>query len=237
MKLISWNCNMTFRKKYDVIFQLKPDVLIVQESEQFTIEQLNKMKIEPSDYYWYGKNNNKGVSIFTFNHYKIDSTKIVHNELFEFIIPLQITNTQKELDLYAVWTQKTYDGHYTRQIFRAVEFYKSILSHSANSIIVGDFNSNSIWDKPNRETNHTNLVSMLNDIGMKSIYHTCRNEEHGAESSPTLFFQRNMNKQYHIDYCFVSQELLRNSTECIIGQYEDYISFSDHMPIIIEIVD
>jgi hypothetical protein len=33
MKIITWNCNMAFRKKADLILAHKPDILIVPECE------------------------------------------------------------------------------------------------------------------------------------------------------------------------------------------------------------
>lgn len=34
MKIITWNCNMTFRKKAEYILSHKPDIIIVPECEQ-----------------------------------------------------------------------------------------------------------------------------------------------------------------------------------------------------------
>lgn len=234
MRIISWNCNMAFRKKAHLIIKEHPDVLIIQECEHIDKIETDSWDVLPSDSYWYGNNLNKGVAVFTFNDYRIDLTNTEHNKQFEFVIPMKIAGKNKSFNLYAVWTQKTYDGHYTRQIYRAVEYYASTIKGS-DSILIGDLNSSSIWDKPNRETNHTNLIALLGELNICSAYHLINNEPQGKESVPTLYFQRHRNKAYHIDYCFLTQTLLNSSSKVVIGKYDDWISHSDHMPLFIDI--
>lgn len=230
IKIVSWNCNMAFRKKVKVILDETIDVLIIQECECIDKLSVNKWDIKPNSFYWFGKNKNKGIAIFTFNGFKIDHSYVEHNEDFEYIIPVRIAKDTQEYLLYAVWTQKIYDGHYTRHIFNAVEYYRAAIT-SCPTLIIGDYNSNSIWDKKGRKTNHSNLVSILSEMNMSSVYHSTRNEKQGEEKTPTLYFQRKENKTYHIDFFFISNVLLQNVQHFTIGKYNDYISYSDHMPL------
>ena len=39
MKIIIWNCKMKFRQKFHEVFNLKPDILVIPESEN--IERMN----------------------------------------------------------------------------------------------------------------------------------------------------------------------------------------------------
>lgn len=80
------------------------------------------------------------------------------------------------------------------------------------TILCGDFNSNTQWDKRGREWNHSNVVSFLKDHGMSSIYHVVSQETQGEESSPTFFLQKNIQKPYHIDYLFYSESCFDNET-------------------------
>lgn len=230
INISSWNCNMAFRRKVECILHESTDVLVIQECECVEKLCLDKWKIQPTAHYWYGNNPNKGIAIFTFNGFKIDLQYLEHNESFEFIIPVRIFADNFEFILYAVWTQKTYNGHYTVHIFDAVEYYKDKIT-CFPSIIMGDYNSNSIWDKARRRTNHTNLVKMLSEINLSSVYHISRQEDQGKENTPTLYFQRKEDRGYHIDYCFISNELIPSVIAFTIGVYSEYIMYSDHMPL------
>ncbi|MEN9538973.1 MAG: hypothetical protein RLZZ126_1208 [Pseudomonadota bacterium] len=103
------------------------------------------------------------------------------------------------------------------------------------TLILGDLNSNVIWDKPDRWWNHSDVVEELHDAGLKSIYHHQTNEREGKETVPTFFLQRNEQKAYHIDYAFASDDCL---TRCSIsiGDKSKWLHLSDHMPLCVDII-
>jgi endonuclease/exonuclease/phosphatase family metal-dependent hydrolase len=45
---------------------------------------------------------------------------------------------------------------------------------------------------------------------------------------------RKIDKPYHIDYAFVSVDILASSA-ISVGKAEEWLEFSDHMPVILEI--
>ena len=59
-------------------------------------------------------------------------------------------------------------------------------------------------------------------------------EDHGKEIIPTHYHQHNKEKPFHIDFCFLSKKLLEKITKVEVGKYEDWIKYSDHVPMIIE---
>lgn len=75
----------------------------------------------------------------------------------------------------------------------------------------------------------------LKEIGIESIYHNFYNEQQGSETIPTLYFQKNAKKFYHIDYIFTPKNIKYNIERFEIGQPKDWILLSDHMPILCEI--
>jgi len=221
---------MAFRKKAEFILAKRPDVLIVPECEHPDKLIFKSQVPKPTDQFWFGKNQNKGLGIFSYSDFKIELLSI-HNPDFRFVLPLSVTNDKIKLTVFAIWAQKP-EKHdcYTEQIWNAVHFYDSLLDED-NVIIAGDFNSSSIWDRPNRIYNHSNLVSFLNNKDIHSTYHTFTKQEQGKETAPTLFMHRKINRPYHIDFCFASKKLIDKMNNVEVGDYESWTKISDHKPL------
>ncbi|HQS04283.1 MAG TPA: hypothetical protein PLT16_01445 [Daejeonella sp.] len=83
-----------------------------------------------------------------------------------------------------------------------------------------------------REANHTAVVQQLAKKKIHSIYKQYQQSQ-GKEAHPTFYLQRKKEKPYHIDYCFASQSFCEKLTSIKVGEYEDWIGLSDHMPIIL----
>lgn len=225
---------MVFRKKAKYIFAHNPDILIIPECEsQEKLKFTDDLKV-PTDIIWYGKNPNKGLGIFAFNNYKLKLLDC-HNPNFKNILPISVTNGNTNFILFAIWANnpEDKDGAYVTQIWKAINHYDSLLSQN-NTILIGDFNSNVIWDKPRRIGNHSDIVEKLEEKQIFSTYHKFHNQVQGSEEHPTLFMYRHRNKPYHIDYCFASRYFIENLHSVEIGKYEDWTTFSDHKPLIIE---
>ena len=236
MKILSWNCNMAFRKKADIIDTYKPDIAIIPECECKDVFEKKKVNLGNSKFIWHGKNKNKGLGVFSFGEYSIEL--LDHNEEFEYIIPIKVKHNTESFILLAIWTQfvnkNIYDS-YVVQAARAFKQYSKYLE-DPNVIIVGDFNSNSIWDyESKKEYNHSDMVNILKEYNIYSIYHELNSKNHGVEEDATLYMQRKKEKPYHIDYCFCKKDHIHNVKEFRIGKYDDYIGKSDHMPLFIEI--
>ena len=64
MKIITWNCNMAFRKKAEFILAYKPDILVVPECEHPDKLKFDQALPAPTNILWFGSNKNKGLGIF-----------------------------------------------------------------------------------------------------------------------------------------------------------------------------
>ena len=70
MRIITWNCNGAFRRKYEAISALDADILVIQECEDPAYSTKDYADWA-GNYVWKGKNNNKGIGIFSRNGDKI----------------------------------------------------------------------------------------------------------------------------------------------------------------------
>jgi endonuclease/exonuclease/phosphatase family metal-dependent hydrolase len=155
---------------------------------------------------------------------------------FRFIIPLQLTSTTDSFTLFAVWAMNNKENRIARyigQVWFAINNYFNLLDKP--TIIIGDFNSNKIWDYKDRVVSHSDVVDKLQEKEIRSVYHQLLDIEQGKELHPTFYMFRKNEKPYHIDYCFASQEIIKKIKSIEIGKYEDWISISDHMPLTIEL--
>ena len=135
------------------------------------------------------------------------------------------------MTLLGVWTRQTesYDFRYIGQLWKYLNLHAEAL-RTKTSIVMGDFNSNVIWDKRHAVVSHTRVVQQLSDIGLESLYHYAQSVPQGKEQDATLFLQRNLKKPYHIDYAFIPKNRLQSST-IEIGKSSAWLKYSDHMPV------
>lgn len=236
MRLITWNCQGAFRKKLNSILAYKPDILVVPESEHPDKLNLDSAQ-KPNSFYWHGDNPHKGIGIYSYTDYKFELLPSFNPE-FRYILPFLVTGKGQTFTLFAIWAmnnKENYDQRYIGQIWLAIDYYSKLLTNSL--ILVGDFNSNKIWDHKGRVGNHSDVVSKLLTHNIHSIYHSYFKFEQGKDDHPTFFLQRNKNKPYHIDYCFASIEFMNKVQKVEIGTYENWIGLSDHSPLIIDFDD
>ncbi len=232
MVLITWNCQGAYRKKASVILEFKPDILVVQECEHLEKLVYNADIPQPADFLWFGDNMHKGIGIFSYSHYKFQIDNL-YNESFKFVVPIIVTGGQASFTMFAIWANNPQDtdGQYVEQVWKAINYYENIISNGP-VILIGDFNSNTIWDKKKRIGNHSTLVAKLAEKRILSVYHQYFGQSQGKEMHPTFFLYRNIEKPYHIDYCFVSNEFYQKLLKMEIGTHENWKIYSDHIPLI-----
>lgn len=224
---------MAFRKKADIILTHKPDILIVPECEHPDKLLFKTDTPKPTHTLWFGKNQNKGLGIFSYCDFSFKVSD-VHNENLKMIIPIVVSKGKLAFNLFAIWANNPGDpdGQYVTQVWKAIHYYENLIS-SRRTILVGDFNSNTIWDKPRREGNHSTVVKYLEARGIYSVYHKHFNQIQGKEQHPTLYMYRRKDNPYHIDYCFASTDMLKHLKSVEIGDYDFWNKYSDHVPVIV----
>lgn len=236
MRIITWNCNGAFRKKFGEIQALNADIYIIQECENPAETKMQEYKDWASNHIWIGDNKNKGLGIFARNG--VDIVRLNWSDIFKdhrvkYFLPCRVDN---KFDLVGIWTHKNKSPNfgYIGQLWKYLQVNKSKLNHT---ILAGDFNSNKIWDQWDRWWNHSDVVRELSEIEIKSAYHVFSKEEQGKESVSTLCFRKDKTKTYHIDYLFAPTQFLKKLDTVEIGEIEVWLKYSDHMPLICDFKD
>lgn len=227
MNLVSWNCAGSFRTKFHALAQFDADLLVVQECEDPARSTHHGYREWASNYLWVGPNKNRGLAVFARKGIRLERLPLESGPL-ELFLPCRIDGTTS---LLAVWAKQANSPtfQYIGQLWKYLQLYKQALA-TTPWLVVGDFNSNVIWDKWDRWWNHTDVVRELDALGMGSAYHQARAVTQGAEPEPTLFLHRNIKRPYHIDYAFLPRAWL-NGCSVSVGKPAEWMKLSDHMPL------
>jgi len=225
---------MAFRKKADALLALDPDILVIPECEHPDKLKFPQGTKTPTDIIWYGFNPHKGLAVLSYNNYRLRLLR-AHNPDLRTILPIQVTGCETNFTLFAVWANNPLEPEhqYVGQVWKALAHYRKLIKKK-RTILIGDFNSNTIWDKPRRVGNHTDVVNVLGKKGIKSVYHYHFSQTQGAEVHPTFSLYRHKDKPYHLDYCFASADFMSELTTVEIGAHDDWCLLSDHQPLLVE---
>jgi exonuclease III len=225
LKILTWNCNGALRKKFSQLISLDADILIIQECENPDLSSDHNYKDWAKNFIWVGDTKHKGMGVFVREGITLEPADLDCSPL-KLFLPCYIN----EMPFLAVWTMQANSPtfRYIGQLWKFLQIHKEFIDNK-QSIVAGDFNSNSIWDVWDRWWNHSDVVSELSKLGIRSVYHEINNIVQGKESHPTFHMYRKEDKPYHIDYIFIGREW--NSDDIYIGNHKNWSQYSDHMPI------
>jgi len=228
MKLVTWNCNQAFRKKLHQLLKLDPDIAVVPECENPT-EKGDWSKF--TDWCWTGDDPHKGLGVFTRNGITIsDATDIVDADHFLHV-------ETDVVDVLAVWAMDNKENlrqRYISQVHTVLKSNPELVKE--NTIVAGDFNWNVMWDEsPNSPLcgDFGDVQGELNQNELYSAYHAVSGDEFGEETEATFYMHKKEERSYHIDYAFVPRELMDSDAELMIGEYDNWIEASDHVPLLV----
>ena len=233
MKLITWNCQGAFRKKAQPITDCQPTIVAIQECECPAKLRFAKELPQPDDFLWQGDNLDKGVGVFTYGDLRLTLDES-YDPTIRHCIPLRIRG-EVDCHVLAVWAMghKEKARSYVGQVYHAVHHYANFIRRR-ETILLGDFNSNAIWDRERKVSNHSALVKVLAEANLMSVYHEYFGEAPGQERQATYFHHRSPHQGYHLDYCFVPKSWLARLQSVTIGPFEPWCGYSDHAPLVVE---
>jgi exonuclease III len=157
MKIVTWNCNGAFRKKFKAIAEFDADIYVIQECENPALVNEKNFIDWAKKFLWTGQNSNKGLGIFVRPEIEMNLTDWESKKLQHFIA-CRINNN---FNLVATWCHGTSSRYpYIGQLWKYLKLHKSKLD---KAIIAGDLNSNKLWDKKRRKWNHSEVVKVLSE--------------------------------------------------------------------------
>jgi exonuclease III len=229
MRIVTWNANKAFRNKQRILVErLNPDVAFIQECEHPEKFEENLFPFT----IWKGKDKNKGIAVFS--KYEIIELNEI-SPLSRFYIPFKIKGTFF-IGIWAMDDKEIPQNRYIAQVWNILNKYKELLKNDI--VILGDFNWNIIWDKkPDYPLagDFRDINAMLNKYDIESAYHHHFKEDFGNEKNHTFFMHKKEEKPYHTDYIFLKKNTIENLKEFSVGKHDEWIKYSDHVPLLIEI--
>lgn len=230
LRIVTWNCNGALRKKLDRLTTLQADVYVIQECEDPAQTKDAAYTAWSTNHLWTGTYKSKGIGVFASDDL---SLKAVPMDLapLELFLPCIVDD---DWPLLATWTKKANSPNfgYIGQLWKFLQTHNAFLANP-HSMLIGDLNSNAVWDEWDRWWNHSDVVKELSELGLESCYHRYFSESQGQESRPTFFLHRNAGKPYHIDYGFVGPRWGIQHVE--VGAISEWLSESDHLPIVFDL--
>lgn len=225
MKIVSWNANCKFREKYTDVAKLGADIYVIQECENPETSKNTEYREFVKNGFWIGDIPFKGLMVFSQNP---EIKLVLHNwrtQGYRFFLPIEVND---QFTLVGSWACDPYIEEFTDFIHAAK---KNI---DKRTIIIGDLNSNVIFDKNHFKSGktHSKIIKELREIGLEDIYHNKSGDEQGKEKVPTFYLYRHLDKPYHIDHCFATPDLIK---KMMIHARWQWLSLSDHLPIEIEL--
>jgi exonuclease III len=217
---------MAYATKQEDIITLHPDVVLLQECSAKHIQESGA----PFSH-WVGTNPHKGLGVLGFGQH-VYTLEPGYTPTYPWFLPFRVED--EHLNVLGVWAHvKERQERYVRITHQAVDYYRAFLE-AGRSLAIGDFNSNTIWDRAHAGYSHSALVEKLELVQMRSVYHAQTQEPQGRETVSTFYLYRHPDKGYHLDYAFVSESLLERSA-LIIPDASRWLQRSDHLPLILDI--
>lgn len=242
MRIICWNCRRNFRSKFIRLLEFQPDIVVISECEKIIsdIENTNKFNFK-NKFIWFGERG-RGVGVIAFSDYILKIHEMFTDK-FKYVIPIKVEG-KNNFNLIAVWTIKinkkvnNRKEDYLGQLGMALEYYEEILNEP--TIIIGDYNMDKRVEIKHGYKDPARITTLLEKLSKKnilSVYHKYFNEELGKESRSTYYDKKKKDSGFHNDYCFASKDFIERLEKVIVGNFGDWIKYSDHMPIIVEFKD
>jgi exonuclease III len=231
LKLLTWNCQGAFRKKYLPVAALAPDLAVIQECE-YPDKIPWKQGNPPTCALWFGESLNKGLGVFSWTGLSLRPLENYDTSI-RYCIPIEVS-APYAFHLIAIWAMDHKDDRhsYGAQVYQAIGVYREFIQ-AADTVLIGDYNSSQRSSR-SRLGNHSTLTLDLHDLWLTSAYHYFYHEHEGKETRWTFFRGRKPERPNHIDYAYIPTRWLRRLAKVWVGDPQTWLQNSDHCPVVVE---
>lgn len=236
MRIVTWNCNMALHRKVDRLMSLAPSLAVIPECADPEVLRRKAPHLAYTDCEWHGWQPSKGLGVFAFGGLSLDRHASWEPQ-FPIFLPIEVRGAVK-VNLLAVWAFKTggvqpVAGQNPDTTLRALAHYRSFLT-AEPSVVAGDFNAAVVWDTKYRQGRFAEVDAALRSIGLASAYHGIQGVPFGGEPDPTFLLDRHPGEPYHFDYAYIPRHLCASAASVTVGRPAEWLSVSDHMPLVVE---
>lgn len=228
---------MALHTKAHLVESLAPDIAVLPESAHPDRVGDALTGVGATTMQWIGASPNKGLLVAAFGDWtlRIDDA---YDPGYQWVMPLHVDGPV-QIRMLAIWDMNHRgSGHDSARRLGAcrasLEHYAEFLSGPADlTVISGDFNNSVYWDKAGATVRFGDFMDQLQTHGLISAYHHQHGCARGAEPHPTLWWTRNVDKPYHVDYTFVSPSSAIDTVT--IGTHAEWLAYSDHAPMTVDL--
>lgn len=225
MRLVTWNANdnnrhRSFEANVELLKKLDPDLIILSETARPISTDHDQLVCLGTG--------SPSLAVIARGKYRILPAR-VYPDAPMYFGAFRVSGPCS-LNLLAGWpVQVKGVSTYSGLLQDALNIFDEYL-RDKRTAFAGDLNTSS--KAKGQETTHPGFVARLARLGLTSIYHHQNNETQGREKIITYRGGRG----FHLDYAFLSKDLLSSATVEVINGPEWQAS-SDHFPVLVELSD
>ena len=232
LRIVTWNCNMALRLKFDRLLSLRPDVAVIQECADPDAAGKG-WRPDCASYDWSGFNPDKGLGIFTFGDLAL-ARHPSYIETFALYLPVTVTGWCR-FNLLGVWSadpRRIPEGA-TNDPLAALYHYRHFLADGP-AVVAGDFNRLPQQISARRGGSGSSVIDVLKGAGMTNADYAMSDASGQEALRRTHYHQRKFARGFVVDYIFIPAAEAARLTAFEVGDPHAWITWSDHVPLVAE---
>jgi len=231
LRIVTWNCNMALRLKFDRLRSLRPDVAIIQECAD--PDGAKGWRPDCTGCDWIGFNPDKGLGVFSFGDLTL-TRSASYAETYALYLPVTVTGWChfNLLGLWAADPRKIPAGA-TNDPAAALCHYRGFLA-TGPTVVTGDFNRLPQQISARRGGPGSSVVDLLAGAGLTNADFAMSDASGQPALRRTHFHQRKFSRGFVVDYIFIPTAEAACLVAFEVGDPHDWITWSDHVPLMAE---